>query len=181
MARQHDAKVTLIAVAHPYFRNRHAGGAAMVDPQMILDDVKEQLDRTYVNDFAGLCVYRLAILGDPARVIADFATSNKVDLVMMPTHGYGPFRQMLLGSVTAKVLHDANVPVWTTPHTGDASDREHLKVGKILCAVDAGSQSVGLMRWAAQLAKSLGATLRLVHAVPGDLEGRPDSADGYGV
>ena len=48
--------------------------------------------------------------GEPAREIVDFAAANQVDLVMMPTHGYGPFRQLLLGSVAAKVLHDAHVP-----------------------------------------------------------------------
>lgn len=30
---------------------------------------------------------------------------------MMPTHGYGLFRSLLIGSVTAKVLHDAKCPI----------------------------------------------------------------------
>jgi nucleotide-binding universal stress UspA family protein len=85
---------------------------------------------------------------------------------MMPTHGYGPFRQLLLGSVTAKVLHDVHVPVWTTAHTGEAPDRAHVDVRKILCAVDASPASIQLMRWAGGLCKNLRATLRLVHAVP---------------
>ena len=34
----------------------------------------------------------------------------------MPTHGYGPFRRFILGSNTAKVLHDADCPVWTGVH-----------------------------------------------------------------
>jgi len=29
---------------------------------------------------------------------------TNIDLIAMPTHGYGPFRRALLGSVTAKVL-----------------------------------------------------------------------------
>lgn len=138
----------------------------MIDPQLILDGVKPQLDNAFLSDFAGLKVDRMAVLGDPARAITDFVAANKVDLVMMPTHGYGPFRQFLLGSVTAKVLHDVHVPVWTTAHTGEAPDREHLAMRKILCAVDASPASIELMRWAAGLSKKLGATLRLVHAVP---------------
>ena len=35
----------------------------------------------------------------------------------MPTHGFGPLRRFLLGSVAAKVLHDAQCPVWTSVHT----------------------------------------------------------------
>jgi nucleotide-binding universal stress UspA family protein len=166
MARRHEAKVTLIAVAHPAYAGG-LEGEALIDPQLILDGVKSQLDRAFLSDFAGLKVDRVAMLGDPARAITDFVAANKVDLVMMPTHGYGPFRQLLLGSVTAKVLHDVQVPVWTTAHTGEAPDREHLDVRKVLCAVDASFASIELMRWAGGLCKNLGATLRLVHAVPG--------------
>jgi len=165
MARRHDAKVTLLAVSQPYYAGGLAG-APMINPQVILDGVKSQLDQSFVSDFAGLTVDRMAILGDPARTISDFVAANKVDLIMMPTHGYGPFRQLLLGSVTAKVLHDVHIPVWTMAHTGEAPDRQHLAVSKILCAVDATPASIELMRWAGGLAKNLGATLRLVHAVP---------------
>jgi nucleotide-binding universal stress UspA family protein len=165
MARRHQAKVTLLAVASPYYAGGLAG-APIIDLQLILDGVKAQLDECFPSDLAGVTVDRMAILGDPARTITDFVEANKVDLVMLPTHGYGPFRQLLLGSVTAKVLHDVHVPVWTMAHTGEAPDRQHLGMRKILCAVDASPASINVMRWAGDLAKNLGATLRLVHAVP---------------
>jgi len=162
MARRHDANVTLLAVAHL----PHVEWPEAIDPQLILDGVKSRLESAYVSDFAGLTVARAAVLGDPAHAITEFVAANKVDLVMMPTHGYSAFRQLLLGSVTAKVLHDAHVPVWTTAHTVATPDREHVHLRKVLCAVDASPASVDLMRWAAGLAKNVGATLRLVHAVP---------------
>jgi nucleotide-binding universal stress UspA family protein len=165
MARRHDAKVTLIAVAHPYFSGGFEGPPP-IDPQFLLDSVKSQLDSAFLSEFAGLKVDRVVDLGDPAQIVTEFAAANKVDLVMMPSHGYGPFRQLLLGSVTAKVLHDAHVPVWTSAHTGDGPVGEHSAVRNILCSVDASPASIDLMRWGAKLAKSLGATLRLVHAVP---------------
>ena len=165
MARRHEAKVTLFAVAHLNYAGGLAG-APMIDLQLILDGVKSQLDDSFVSDFAGLTVDRMAILGDPAREIVDFVAANHVDLVMMPTHGYGPFRQLLLGSVTAKVLHDVHVPVWTTAHTGEAPVGEHLAMRRILCAVEASPVSIDLMRSAVGWCKKLGATLRLVHAVP---------------
>jgi nucleotide-binding universal stress UspA family protein len=166
MARRNDAKVTLITTSDlRYIEGLE--GLPLIDPQVILDGVKDKLGNSFLRDFAGLPVHRVAVLGDPAGAITDFVAANKVDLVMMPTHGYGPFRRLLLGSVTAKILHDVHVPVWTTAHTGEAPDREHLDVRKILCAVDANPASIELMRWAAGLAQNLGATLRLVHAVPG--------------
>jgi nucleotide-binding universal stress UspA family protein len=166
LARRHGAKITLLSVAHPHYAGGLAG-AVVVDPQEVLSNVKAQLDSSFLTDFTGLPVERVAEIGDPAQAIVDFVHANKVDLVMLPTHGYGPFRQLLLGSVTAKVLHDVSCPVWTTAHTGEAPDREHLALRKILCAVDGSPASVGLMRWAGGLTRDLGATLRLVHAVPG--------------
>ena len=166
MAAKHDARVTLLTAA----RANYAGGLAgapMIDPQTILDAVQAQLDGTYLKEFAGLNVTRLTMPGEPAREIVDFAAANQVDLVMMTTHGGGPFRQLLLGSVAAKVLHDAHVPVWTTAHSGEAPDRVHLAMRKVLCAVDSSLASVELLRWASGLCKTLGAELRLVHSVPG--------------
>ena len=126
-----------------------------------------------VNEFPEVKVESVTEIGDPAAVIADFVKHNNVDLVMMPSHGYGPFRQLLLGSVTAKVLHDVECPVWTSAHRGEAPDSEHLAVRKILCAVDASPQDIPAMQWAAVVAKDTGATLRLVHVVPG-MEAWPD-------
>jgi len=166
MAAKHDARVTLLTAAHANYAGGLAG-APMIDPQTILDAVQAQLDGTYLKEFAGLNVTRLTMPGEPAREIVDFAAANQVDLVMMTTHGGGPFRQLLLGSVAAKVLHDAHVPVWTTAHSGEAPDRVRLAMRKVLCAVDSSPASVELLRWASGLCKTLGAELRLVHSVPG--------------
>lgn len=44
--------------------------------------------------------------GDPADAIVQFAGETSPSLIVMPTHAHGKFRRFLLGSVTAKVLHD---------------------------------------------------------------------------
>jgi len=166
MARQHGAKVTLLAVSHPFYAQGFEG-APIIDPQQMIAGLKAELDGWSKDSFAGLQVERVAEYGDPARCIVDFVNAHDVDLVMMPSHGYGPFRQLLLGSITSKVLHDVHCPVWTTAHTGEAPDLEHLALRKIVCAVDSTPASIPLMRAAGGLAKGFGATLRLVHAVPG--------------
>jgi nucleotide-binding universal stress UspA family protein len=166
MAVKHDARVTLLTAAHAKYTGGLAG-APISDPQAILDAVQEQLDGAYLEEFAGLNVNRVTAPGEPAREIVDFAAANQVDLVMMTTHGGGPFRQLLLGSVAAKVLHDTHVPVWTTAHSAEAPDRVHLAMHKVLCAVEAYAASVELPRWTSGLCKALGADLQLVHSVPG--------------
>ncbi|MEQ1946628.1 MAG: universal stress protein [Bryobacteraceae bacterium] len=166
MAHKCGAKVTLLAIAHPVYAGGLAG-AAVVAPQEILSAVKMQLDNHFANSFTQIHVERVADMGEPAQVITGYAMAHDVDLVMMPTHGYGPFRQLLLGSTTAKVLHDLGRPVWTTAHKGDAPDRAHLEPQKLLCAIDGSLQSAAVMQSADLLAKQLGASLRLVHVVPG--------------
>ena len=133
----------------------------------ILPDLKERLDSALTRELAHLKVDRVAVLGDPAQAITQFAHNQGVDLIMMPTHGYGPFRRLLLGSVTAKVLHDAECPVWTAAHVEDKPCRDHLACRMILCAIDGTPKSEALMRWASRLAGDLSATLRLVHVIAG--------------
>jgi len=105
--------------------------------------------------------------GDAAYNIAGYASEHGIDLIMMPTHGYGKFRSLLMGSVVSKVLHDADCAVWTAPHADDPAMREHLPCRHIVVAVDRGVEQTPVLRRAAELAKELDAGLSLVHAVPG--------------
>jgi nucleotide-binding universal stress UspA family protein len=106
-------------------------------------------------------------LGDPATDITQIAQENDVDLIMMPTHGYGKFRSLLLGSVTAKVLHDARCSVWTATHTENPELSRHMDCKNIMAAIDLTAAAVPLLRLYAAAAQDFGAKLRLVHAVPG--------------
>jgi len=169
MANRFGAKVTVISVAQPFW---YAGMGEpaypiMFDTDQLKEDLQERLDTSFVNELAGIPVTRVAELGDPAEMILRYAKRENVDLIMMPSHGYGPFRSLLLGSTTAKVLHDAGCPVWTGAHMEDPPAKEHLACRAVLCAVDETPKSADLIKWAAQFAKDAGATLRLVHAVAG--------------
>jgi nucleotide-binding universal stress UspA family protein len=106
-------------------------------------------------------------LGDPAITIADYAREHQVDLIMMPTHGYGRFRSLLLGSVVSKVLHDVDCPVWTAPHTEDPELMQHVACRNVLVAIDLGAGQADVIRRAAEVAGEFGASLHLAHAVPG--------------
>ena len=105
-------------------------------------------------------------VGEPAKEIVQYAEKNCVDLIMMPTHGYGTFRRLLIGSVTAKVLYDTACPVWTAAHTGDLSLDDDPACKDIVCAVDLTADDIQTMRRSSELARLFNAKLRFVHAVP---------------
>lgn len=126
----------------------------------------KQRFRRLDDDTSVKCV---ALEGDPARAITRYAEENGTDLIMLPTHGYGGFRQLLLGSITAKILHDVLIPVWTSAHA-ESLPPSPDGYKRILCGVDFNGNTVTLMQWAAWFADAHGASLCLAHVI-----GNPDN------
>jgi len=125
-----------------------------------------QLEQFLTEELKYFTIHKSCVMGDPAAGIVEAAQSWKADLVMMPSHGVGFFRRLLLGSVTAKVLHDLDSPVWTGVHAEKAPPLEKITCSKVLCAVDLSDRSGGVLEWAASLAREYDAKLGIVHAIP---------------
>jgi nucleotide-binding universal stress UspA family protein len=137
-----------------------------VDPAIeIAEQRTAELDAFPCTVPADAVVRRVVLEGDPTQTIVEFASSEKCDLIVMPTHGYGPFRRFLLGSVAAKVLHDAICPVWTGPHMELAPDYSTVHFQNIVCAIDLGLHSREVLGWAAEFAREFGARVSIVHAI----------------
>lgn len=131
----------------------------------LMEACRERLCGYLSDELAGLSVKRLVELGDPASEIEKCARDQKVDLIMMPTHGHGPFRRFLLGSVTAKVLHDIELPVWTGVHTAQLWSQKQYNWQRFLCAIDTEPRDIQILRWAAEFSSEQNAELNVVHAV----------------
>jgi len=128
---------------------------------------REQLDSFLKEELKYIQTQRVCIVGDDlAASIVETARSWQPDLVMMPTHGLGFYRRLLLGSVTAKVLHDWEGPVWTDVHSETAPELEQITVRRILCAIGLDANSPCVFSWGTFLAREYGAELAIVHAVP---------------
>ena len=124
-----------------------------------------ELKSFFSQEPRGVPLESVVLEGDPAMRIVEYANANDVDLIVMPAHGYGPFRRFLLGSVTAKVLHDVDCPVWTGIHVEEVSCGETLSIRNVVCAVGLGPESAKLIGWASEAAASFGAHLFLVHVI----------------
>lgn len=70
-----------------------------------LKTISEKLKVENINHSISICH------GNPANEIVDYAVNNKVDLIIIATHGTSGFEHLLFGSTTEKVLRKASCPV----------------------------------------------------------------------
>jgi len=168
-AAKYSAELILLHVANPIYEVPPTGlsGPLFIPvPKSIITEQGDDLEKFGADQLEGIKVRRVLYEGNPEEQISGFAESEKIDLIAMPTHGYGGFRQFLVGSVTAKVLHDVDCPVLTGVHMEEQPAAEHARVSKVLCAIDLGPQSLDILKWASQLAADFDAQFGVVHAVP---------------
>jgi nucleotide-binding universal stress UspA family protein len=130
---------------------------------------RERLDSFLTAEFPVAQCPRILVSGDAATEIARVAREDRFDLIIMPTHS-GIFRQMLLGSTTAKVINDADCPVLTSRHAQTIAPRP-LEHREWLCAIGLSSNSERVLRFASQAAAQARSKLSIIHAVQG---GDPD-------
>ena len=169
------AEITLLHVLQPphyEFSALEVGGSVLNELYAArLNKVRQDLDAVLTDELATLRVKRVLLEGDPAGEIVEYAHTQQMDLILMPTHGYGPFRRFILGSVAAKVLHDADCPVWTGIHLEEAPPIDKIAFRNVLVGVDLSPHSAPALQWAAWFASSCDARLWLIHATP-SIEGR---------
>ena len=125
-----------------------------------------ELERFFHEQLRGVRAQKLLLEGDPAKRIVGFAEKEHIDLIAMASRGHGQFRRLLLGSVTAKVLHDSHCPVWTGVHMEMGLIPEDISFGTIACAVDLRDHADSVAGWGAGLAEAFGSKLHVVHCVP---------------
>jgi nucleotide-binding universal stress UspA family protein len=167
LARRFHAEVILLHVVTPF---SYPAGLLEAGHEITARDLharvvqraQEDLDQALQPELDGIAVTRLLLRGDPAQEIVRTARDRNVDLIMMSTNGDVAFYRFLLGSVTAKVLHETPCPVWTGAHLEETPARE-FSIRRVLCSVDLTPHSPHTAGLAAQMAAALDATLTLVH------------------
>lgn len=159
LAGRFQAELILLHVVEPANYNRTLAEEPEVTRQSFLD--------FFGPDLKYLRVETLVEHGEAAHKIVECAVARNVDLIMMPTQGLGMYRRLIIGSSVAKVLHDADCPVWTGVHLEDSPPLEKVHTERVLCAVDLQRPSAKVLHWAGQLAKEYQAELTLLHVTPG--------------
>jgi nucleotide-binding universal stress UspA family protein len=71
----------------------------------ILERCKEMANRSGIN------IHTVLVEGDPASKIIGYSEMEKFDIAIIGSRGMGHFKEMILGSISNKVLHHAKCSV----------------------------------------------------------------------
>lgn len=166
MTRHFSADLTLV---HAYgLESLPNSELAGTNPDLIEQSrlIEEDRLRAFAKEtFPSQHVEAIAEFGEPGRIIHEVVERQGTDLVMLPTHGLGPVRRLLLGSVTAKVLHDVSAAVWTGTGSVFEGRSPAIPYQSVLCAVDDSEETDAVLKAAAALACSYKASLWIVHVL----------------
>ncbi|HWB87200.1 MAG TPA: universal stress protein [Bryobacteraceae bacterium] len=166
MVRRFSADLTLV---HAYGGDALAYSSLLpINPEMANEAraFEEQRLRDFAQrTFPGQHVETFAELGEAGWVVHNIVQHQGTDLVMLATHGRGPVRRFLLGSVTAKVLHDVGAAVWTGTGTALTNHAPRIPYKSVVCALDDSDEAEAVLRAAASFACEYQANLWLVQAI----------------
>ena len=129
LAVQTGSRLHLLHVSPDPLRQPWAGDGMGVDYSAVAEEWQLQACARLatLTPEAGLSddrITRVVIPGVPHAAIAGYAAAQRADLIVVGTHGYGPVKHLLLGSVAERVVRQAPCPVMTVPHRSiDARDR----------------------------------------------------------
>jgi nucleotide-binding universal stress UspA family protein len=96
--------------------------------------------------------------GGVAEAIVDTAVADKMDLIVMSSHGYSGLTRWVLGSVAEKVLRSAPCPVLVI--------RSPEPVRRVLIPLDGSALSEQALAPGLELAERLGCEVTLLRAIP---------------
>jgi nucleotide-binding universal stress UspA family protein len=139
------------------FQTDQARYAKSTLPSLVPDEKREAVD-----------LQTIVKVGVPKDEILAIVNDEKIDLVVMGTHGRNAFERLLLGSLTERMLRKIPVPILTVSHLDPAMEPRNdgpVPLRNVLYATDlSDSAEVGL-KFALELARGAGARLTVLHVL----------------
>lgn len=103
--------------------------------------------------------------GETARAITEFVQQQKIDLIVLGTHGRKGIGRLLLGSVAEEIFRTSRCPVLTIGPQVEATKAGELK--HIVFATDFGTETRHGLPHAISIAEENRAAITLVHVAHG--------------
>lgn len=115
------------------FIGRGSGVDALLEIERGSHDYLQQL----ANDVASVEVETAVLRGEPAAGLVEYVEELDQPLIVMSSHGRTGFRRMVMGSVTAKIVHTAPAPVMVVRAGDEGSDvKVPAQIRRVLAPLD---------------------------------------------
>lgn len=169
LAEGHAAELHLLHALVLLGDDPHSPWHRFPDPEQVESELRklgerkmqEALERERHRSVIVHRVQRRSV--SPLKAIVEYSEEERIDLVVMGTHGRGALGRLLLGSVAREVVRLADCPVLTVREHGPT--RPPFAPQRILVPVDFSEHSALALAHGRALADSFGGRLLVVHVV----------------
>ena len=109
--------VVFVRAVEPFYVPSTSDYSFSEEQKAQIDEEHEKEAKDYLNNlvsqtkYGGVNVQSEVITGRAAESLADYATKNGVDLIIIATHGRSGITRWVWGSVAERILHSSCVPV----------------------------------------------------------------------
>lgn len=112
-ARKFNAEIELLYVMRKPIAYDSSSNIYIISPEQIEKEGNLVLETTLEGIDIGdvRVIKKKSEAAKPAKLILEEIENEKIDLVVMGSHGYGTIAGSILGSVSQHVLHNAKCPV----------------------------------------------------------------------
>lgn len=175
LARDYDATVSLLYVADTNETSQTRLGTNVVDVlnREGREIVSNASERAEANDVS---ITTDIVQGIPHEAIVEYGATHDIDLVVMGTHGRDGLERYAIGSVAARVVNAARMPVLTV-RAGDEVTATY-PYETILVPTDGSDHATAAVGMAADVATRHDATLHVLsvfeESILGSVNGRTD-------
>lgn len=165
VARRFGAAITLLHVRTPFHDDPNRPEFHFFDEGKYSRYIEEELVKA-TRDIDAEHRVKTALVREvsPAAGILDYVREQKVDLIVMGTHGRTGLGHFFLGSVAEKVVRHSPVPVLTVASKRDGY-RDRPQYQKILVAYDYSAHSQEAAARASEIAAAYGARLEVLYVI----------------
>jgi nucleotide-binding universal stress UspA family protein len=110
LAQRCNSKLDLVHVVQCEVGGDSANTFEIIEE--LKDKAKKMLEEYKIQAAKNNVPIQITVMqGDPAKVIIELAKAKSYDLIIMGTRGRSSFQELLIGSVSQKVMHHASCPV----------------------------------------------------------------------
>jgi nucleotide-binding universal stress UspA family protein len=131
LAQKFQAKLTLVHVVTPLpaVPVTHGFAVSGIEIQQYMEQMNKAADEELGRLAArysspGFDIAQAILSGEPAHEIAAYAAANRVDMIVLSTHGLSGWKRLITGSVAERVVRLAECAVLTVHRKNDDDESQ---------------------------------------------------------